>query len=168
MLRKWRCALIWTFPNRGRRSMARIAELQAIWLFCSSPAFNLGRYARPIASRQPCAHAKYKDLRSFTSKWLPLNRIGRPRLGAPLQPAPPHGLRPPTRRAEAVPPVGLSNARPPRVRAHGGRRGDHGAAGAGLHERRGHGHRRAAARHGREAPRRARRGRAGSADPSAP
>ena len=49
----------------------------------------------------------------------PLRALGRPRLGAALQPAPPHGLRPPARPAEAVPPVRQPDARAPRARRHG-------------------------------------------------
>ena len=50
------------------------------------------------------------------------------------------------RRAEAVPAVGLANAGASRVRPDAGCRGDDRAARPGLHQRRGHGHRRAAAR----------------------
>src|SRR5215471_9009573 len=47
-----------------------------------------------------------------------------PRLRAPVLRAPPHRLRAPARRAEALPPVGLDDPRAPRARAHAGDR-DH-------------------------------------------
>ena len=78
----------------------------------------------------------------------PVRALGRPRLGAPLQPPPPHGLRPPARRAEAVPPVGEPHPRPPGVRRHAGRRDDDRAARPGLRDERRDGD-------GRGSPRRA-------------
>ena len=66
----------------------------------------------------------------------PLRALGRPRLGAPLQPPPPHRLRPPARPAEAVPAVGEPHPRPPGVRRHPGRRDDDGPARPGLRDER--------------------------------
>ena len=88
----------------------------------------------------------------------PLRALGRPRLGAPLQPPPPHRLRPPARPAEAVPPVGEPHPRPPGVRRHPGGRDDDGAARPGLRDERGDGDGRGPPRRALQPPR-ARRGR---------
>ena len=73
----------------------------------------------------------------------PVRPVGRPRLDAPLLAPPPDRLRGVARRPEVVPPVGLEDAGPPRVRPHAGRRGDDRTARPGLRERRRDGDRRA-------------------------
>ena len=74
--------------------------------------------------------------RSALARPRPLRAHGRPRLHPPVRGAPPRRLRPHARRSEAVPPVGLDDARPSRARAHRRHRDDDGAARPGLRERR--------------------------------
>ena len=69
----------------------------------------------------------------------------RARLDAALLAPLPDRLRPVPGRPRAVPPVGLADARPSRVRADPGRRGDDRTARPGRRERRRDGHRRAPA-----------------------
>ena len=76
----------------------------------------------------------------------PLRAVRGPRLDAPVLAAAPHRLRPRARRAQAVPPVGLAHARPPRVRPDARRRGHDRPARPGLRQRGRHGDRRAAPR----------------------
>ncbi len=64
-------------------------------------------------------------------------------LDAPLLAPPPDRLRPPARRAQGLPPVGLEDAGPSRVRPDSGRRGDDRTARPGLRERGRDGDRRA-------------------------
>ena len=69
----------------------------------------------------------------------PVRPLLRPRLHAPLLPAPPHGVRRDPRRPAEFPPMGEQDPRAPGGRAHPRRRGDHGPAGTGAGERRRHG-----------------------------
>ena len=75
----------------------------------------------------------------------PVRAVGRARHHAPLLAPPPDRLRRLARRPEGVPPVG-QRSRPghPEYGLTPGRRGDDRTARPGLHERRRHGHRRAA------------------------
>ena len=66
----------------------------------------------------------------------PVRPLLRPRLHAPLLPAPPHRVRRDPRRPAGVPAVGEQDPRAPRGGADPGRRGDHGPVGAGAGERR--------------------------------
>ena len=66
----------------------------------------------------------------------PLHPLGRPRLHPPVRRAPPLGLQPLARGAEALPPVGVEDARPSGALRHRGRRDDDGPARPGLRERR--------------------------------
>ena len=54
----------------------------------------------------------------------PVRAVGRARLDAAVLAAPPDRLRPPARRAQGVPSVGLADAGPPGARPDAGRRGD--------------------------------------------
>ena len=62
----------------------------------------------------------------------PLHPLRRPRLHPPVRLAPSLGLRPDARRPEAVPTVGLADARASRARPHAGHRDDDGPLGQGF------------------------------------
>ena len=86
----------------------------------------------------------------------PLRPQRRPRLDAALQRPAPHRLRPAARRAQALPPVGLADAGPPRARPrarHARRRGHDRPARPGLRQRRRHGDGRALPARAASAPR---------------
>ncbi len=76
----------------------------------------------------------------------PVRPVGRARLRAPLLAPPPGRLRPPARRAEALPPARVADAGTPGVRRRPGNRGDHRTPWPGNLECRRDGHRRAAPR----------------------
>ena len=123
-------------------------------------ALSLGRHgaegeqrpSRPAARRRAdglCAvdaPAQAQPGESALARSRPLRALGRARLGAALQPAPPDRLRPVARRHQAVPPVGQQGAGPSRARPHRRRRGHHRAARPGLRQRGRHGDRRSASR----------------------
>ena len=54
--------------------------------------------------------------RSGVARSRPVRPVRRPRLDAALRAPPPHGLRPPARGDQALPPVGIEDARAPGVR----------------------------------------------------
>ena len=85
----------------------------------------------------------------------PLRAIGWPWLGAALQPAARHRLRPVARRPRSVSPMGQQGAGPSRAWPHGRRRGDDRTARPGAGQCGRHGDRRGASR-GALQPRRAR------------
>ena len=66
----------------------------------------------------------------------PLHPLRRPRLHPPVRDPPPDRLQPLARGAEALPPVGVADARPSGALRHRGRRDDHRPARAGVRERR--------------------------------
>ena len=86
----------------------------------------------------------------------PVRAVGRPRVDAAVRAPAPHGIRPAALGDQALPPVGIQDARAPRARTDAGRGDDDRPARPGLRERGGHGDRRAAPR-GALQPRRARR-----------
>ena len=92
------------------------------------------------------AHPALRSVGARLAQPRPLRALGRPRLGAPLRTPPSLRLRPPDRRAAPLPPARIEDARPPRARAHAGRRDHHRPARSGTLQRGRHGDRRAHAR----------------------
>ena len=118
------------------------------------PALGRRRAGRQLGPPRPAAGRRANGLRavvapsplqpgrSALAQPRPLCAFGRPRLDAAVQPAAPVWLRPPARRIEVFPPVGIENPRPPRVWADARRGSQHWPARPGLREWRGHGDRR--------------------------
>ena len=85
--------------------------------------------------------------RSGLARPRPVRAVQRPRVDPAVLAAVPLRLRPRARRPQAVPPVGVEDARPPRGPPHRRRRGHHRPARPGLRQRRRHGDRRAVPAH---------------------
>ena len=90
------------------------------------PGLPLG--AAPMAYVLWTRFLKHNPAQSALVRSRSLRALGRARLGAALQPAAPHRLRPLARRHQAVPPVGQQDAGASRARPHAGRRDDDRAA----------------------------------------